>query len=192
VGGISLWLSYPGIAHEDCYAVRLDSAEQLSDLRLITVPLDSRIGLRTEMAHEHAPNSAFFRPWCLGRRAETLECARAVRRGDWQVVGQLAELDSIRLHGVTMSGSREHKLFAWEPENIPLFRLCNELRDEGAPVYFSTDTGPTTVLFTHRDHEEHVVSRLLSLDMGLEIIRGGTAGPAELVDVDLAREVLGS
>ena len=191
VGGISLWLSYPGIPHEDSYAVRLDAAGQLDYLRLITVPLDSRIGLRTEMAHHDAPHSVFFKPWLLGRCAEVLECVEAAQQGDWRTVGQLAELDSIRLHGVTMSGSREHRLFAWEPENIPLFRLCNDLRAEGIPVYFSTDTGPTTVFLTHRDHVDTLVSRLTSLDMGLEIIRGALGGPVELVDVAQARAALG-
>ena len=159
VGGVSLWLSYPGIAHEESVAVRLDAAGELDDLRLVTVPLDSRIGLKTEQAHDDAPHSPFFRPWMLSRGDEIIDCAEAVWRGDWRRVGQLAELDSIRLHGVTMSGSLENKLFAWEPENIALFRLCNDLRDAGAPVYFSTDTGPTTVFLTHRDHEGALVRR---------------------------------
>jgi phosphomevalonate decarboxylase len=189
-GGVSLWLSYPGIAHEDSYAVRLDDAGQLDDLALITVPLDSRIGLKTEMAHHEAPQSSFYRAWMLSRCAETLECLDAVQAGDWRTLGQLAELDSVRLHGVTMSASRENKLFAWEPENIALFRLCNELRSEGIPVYFSTDTGPTTVFLTHREHAEAVIARIEQLDMGLEAIRGAIAGPVEWVDPERARQEL--
>ncbi len=108
------------------------------------------------------------------------------------MVGQLAELDSIRLHGVTMSGSRENKLFAWEPENIRLFRLCNELRAAGVPVYFSTDTGPTTVFLTDRAHEAAVAAALADLDLGLEVVRGGIGGPAALVDADEARQALAS
>lgn len=190
VGGVSLWLSYPGISHQESYAVRLDDAAQLAELRLITVPLDSRIGLQTEMAHRDAPQSSLFKAWMLGRCQEVLECVQAVQRGDWRTVAQLAELDSIRLHGITMSGSRENKLFAWEPENIPLFRLCNALRSEGIPVYFSTDTGPTTVFMTHREHEERLVTRLEALGMGLEIIRGSIAGPAELVEESRACQEL--
>ena len=191
VGGVSLWLSYPGIPHEDSFAVRLDPQDQLRDMALITVPLDSRTGLKTEMAHHDAPRSSLFRSWMHGRCEEALECLEAVRRGDWQTVGQLAEMDSIRLHGITMSGNRENKLFAWEPENIHLFRLCNDLRTEGVSVYFSTDTGPTTVLMTHKRHCEQVIARLQSLDMGLEIISGEIAGPAELIDPQRAATELG-
>ncbi|MCS6883558.1 MAG: GHMP kinase [Oscillochloridaceae bacterium] len=184
-GGLALWLSYPGIAHEDSFAVRLDAEGQLADVRLITVPIDSRIGLQTEQAHHDAPHSSFFKAWMLSRGEEIIECLRAARRGDWRVIGQLAELDSMRLHGVTMSGSREQKLIGWEPENITIFRMCNALRARGVPVYASTDTGPTVVLITHRDHEAAVAAAVG--DLGLESVRGRIAGPAELIDVEEAR-----
>lgn len=190
-GGLSLWLSYPGIAHEDSFAVRLDDRGQLDDVRLLTVPIDSRIGLRTEEAHRDAPESSFFKSWMLSRGGEVLECLEAIRAGDWRAVGQWAELDSIRLHGVTMSGSRENKIFGWEPENITLFRMCNELRSDGVPVYCSTDTGPTAVFITHKDHEDAVAARIAELRMGFEVIRGRIAGPSELVDVAAARAELG-
>jgi diphosphomevalonate decarboxylase len=190
-GGVALWLSYPGIAHEESYSVRLDAAGEMDDVRLITVPVDSRLGLKTEAAHDDAPQSSLFKCWMQGRCDEVLELVAAVRAGDWRTLGQLAELDSIRLHGVTMSGSRENKLFAWEPENIALFRMCNTLRSEGVPVYFSTDTGPTTVFITHKDHEDAVVDRLASLEMAPEVVRGRIAGPATLLDPDAARMELG-
>lgn len=191
-GGLSLWLSYPGINHEDSFSVRLDNHEQLKDLRLITIPIDSRVGLKTEEAHRDAPHSPFFRAWMESRREEIIECISASQKGDWKTIGQLAELDSIRLHGVTMSGSRENKVFAWEPENIPLFRMCNDLRQEGIPVYFSTDTGPTTVLLTHEEFADRVIERIKGLKMDLEVIRGEIAGPAHLVDIQRAKGELGT
>ena len=190
VGGLALWLSYPGIAHEDSFAIRLDGAGQLDDLSLITVPIDSRVGLKTEEAHQDAPRSSFFRSWMSSRGQDILDVITSVKESDWQAIGRLAELDSIRLHGVTMSGNIENKIFAWEPENIHLFRMCNSLRSEGIPVYFSTDTGPTTVFLTKREFEDVVVARLEELPFDLEVIRGGVAGPVELIDARGAREQL--
>ncbi len=187
-GGVSLWLSYPGIAPEDSFAVRLDNANQLADMRLITIPIDSRIGLKTELVHADAPNSPLFKCWMLNRRAETLRCIDAVQAGDWQTVGRLAELDSIQLHAVTMTGSEDDKIFAWEPENLTVFRACNDLRAKGAPVYASTDTGPTVVLLTHRDTVDRVASHMRAL--GFDAIEGNIAGPAHLVDVGRARQEL--
>jgi len=184
-GGVSLWMSYPGIAHEDSFAVRLDAQGQLSDMRLITVPIDSRIGLKTEAAHADAPSSPLFKCWMRNRRDEVLRCIEAVMRGDWLTVAQMAETDSIALHGVTMTGGVEHKLFAWEPENITLFRMCGELRSEGVPVYFSTDTGPTMVLLLHKRDVARVAGRVREL--GFDAIEGNIAPGAQLVDAEVAR-----
>ncbi|HWQ15775.1 MAG TPA: GHMP kinase [Roseiflexaceae bacterium] len=190
-GGMALWLSYPGIPHEDSFAVRLDRRGELEDMRLITVPLDSRVGLKTEEAHRDAPHSSFFRAWMQSRRDEVLACLDAALAGDWRAIGRWAELDSIRLHGVTMSGSMENKIFGWEPENIHLFRMCNQLRAQGVPVYCSTDTGPTAVFITGREHEDAVVAAIHGLGLGLEAIRGRVAGPAHLVDEAAALAELG-
>jgi diphosphomevalonate decarboxylase len=189
-GGVSLWLSYPGIAHEDSFGVRIDRRGELDGVSLITTPINSRVGLKTEDAHRDAPHSSLFRPWVASRRDEVLACLDAALAGDWRAIGQWAELDSIRLHGVTMSGSVENKLFGWEPENITLFRMCNDLRASGVPVYCSTDTGPTAVFITGREYENAVVSAIHSLGLGLEVIRGRVAGPAHLVEIDTARAEL--
>jgi diphosphomevalonate decarboxylase len=181
-GGVALWLSYPGIAHDDSFAVRLDDQEQLAEMALITVPIDSRVGLKTESAHHDAPQSSLFRAWMTSRTDEILECITAARHGDWRTIGQLAEVDSMRLHGVTMSGSREQKLIGWEPENITLFRMCNDLRAQGVPVYASTDTGPTVVFITHRSHAQVVTNAISALNLGLECVVSGVGGPAELID----------
>jgi diphosphomevalonate decarboxylase len=96
----------------------------------------------------------------------------------------------MRLHGVTMSGSREHKLIGWEPENIAIFRMCDALRSRGIPVYASTDTGPTVVLITHRDHVAAVTAAITALDPTLEYVSGHIGGPATLIDPDQARAEL--
>jgi diphosphomevalonate decarboxylase len=187
-GGVALWLSYPGIAHEDSFALRLDNKHQLAGMRLITIPLDSRIALKTEQAHHDAPNSAFFQPWMRARPAEILRAIDAVHNGDWLTLAQQAELDSIYLHGVTMSGGNESKIFAWEPENITLFRLCDDLRAEGVPVYFSTDTGPTMVLLTGRTVTERVVVRVRAA--GFDCVEGDIAPGAQLVQTQMAEAEL--
>jgi mevalonate pyrophosphate decarboxylase len=119
-----------------------------------------------------------------------IDCISAVQSGDWIRFARLAEIDSIQLHGVTMSGSLDNKIFAWGPENITLFRMCNDLRSEGVPVCFSTDTGPTVVFLTHRDFEDAVVGRIHDLNAEYETVRGTMGGPVELLDPSVALEQL--
>lgn len=190
VGGIALWVSYPGASHEDSFAVRLDSPNALDEMSLITVPIPSRIGLKTEQAHYDAPDSTLFASWMSGRAAEVIEMIAATRRGDWHHLARMAEIDSMRLHGITMSGGDTYKIIGWEAENIALFRMCNDLRAEGVPVYCSTDTGPTAVFMLAKRDEDRVVAAIEALLPGYDIIRGNVAGPAELLDVDAAKQLL--
>lgn len=190
VGGIALWLSYPGATHEESFAVRIDAPGALDEMSLITVPIPSRIGLKTEQAHYDAPDSTLFAGWMAGRAAEVLAMIDATRRGDWQYLARMAEIDSMRLHGITMSGGDAYKIIGWEAENIALFRMCNDLRAEGVPVYCSTDTGPTAVFMLAKRDEDRVVAAIEALLPGYDIIRGTVAGPAELLDVDVAKQLL--
>jgi phosphomevalonate decarboxylase len=190
VGGIALWLSYPGATHEDSFAVRIDTPGTLDEMSLITVPIPSRIGLKTEQAHYDAPDSTLFTGWMAGRSAEVVEMIAATRRGDWQYLARMAEIDSMRLHGITMSGGDAYKIIGWEAENIALFRMCNDLRAAGVPVYCSTDTGPTAVFMLAKRDEDRVVAAIEALLPGYDIIRGQVAGPAELLDVNVAKQQL--
>ncbi len=175
-GGVALWLSYPGISHEDSFAVRLDSKQQFRDVDLITIPVDSRIGLKTEMAHKDAPNSPFFKTWMGLREKHIWEIFDAVSKKNWKKLGELAELDTILLHGTTMSGG-DRKLIGWEPETIELMRAANDLRESNVPVYYSVDTGPTTVLITQEKYSREVVNHIKSLGF-TDIVTGKIAGPA--------------
>ena len=181
VGGLALWLSYPGVTHEDCFAVRLDTNNQLDDLRLITVPIESSIGLKTDQAHRTAPHSPFFRNWIENRSQDTIQCIDDISQGKWELVAKLAERDSMRLHGVSMTTNLDDPLIAWEPENISLFHMCHRLRAQKIPVYFSTDTGPSIVFLTHSDYQDEVMHNISLLDLGLDIIPGQIAGPATLL-----------
>ena len=191
VGGIALWVSHSGLSHAESFAVRLDDPALFADVSLLTVPMASRIGLKTEQAHADAPHSSLFAGWMATRSDEIVAAIAATRRGDWQVLGRMSEIDSMRLHGITMSGSDDYKIIGWEPENILLFRMCNELRAQGIPVYCSTDTGPTAVFMLAKAHEEAVVAAIQAILPNHDVIRGKIAGPATLVDVAEAKALLG-
>jgi diphosphomevalonate decarboxylase len=133
-GGVSLWLSYPGIPHEESYSVcRLDHAGQMDDL----APVDGALGITPGPAHRDRPRRGaaqfLLPPLDAKRTEEVLDCLAAVRHGDWRTVGQWAELDSNRLHGVTMSGSPENKLFAWEPRISPCSGCATNYAQTGCP-----------------------------------------------------------
>jgi len=188
-GGLAYWHSYPGIKHEDSFALRLDTKGELKDVSLVTVPVDSRIGLKTEQAHQDAPNSPFFRDWLLKRKAQSTQLLDALDKGDWETIAKLAEMDTILLHGVTMSGSFGNKIIAWEPETLQMMRAANEMRNQGIKAYYSIDTGPTPVFITHKSFEQKVAGHLKQMGFQ-DVITGKIAGPAKVMPIEEARMLL--
>ncbi len=189
-GGISLWLSYPGIPPIDSYAVRLND-DELENIALITIPVKSRIGLKTEEAHKDAPNSDFFKTWMLQRKDKVIDVIEAIKKSDWERIAQHAELDTIELHAVTMSGQKgkERKIIAWEPETIQIMRKVNELRTSGIPVYYSIDTGPTPVLITENKYVAEVCEGVEKI-AGKNYIKSKIAGESHTLDMSIKEELL--
>ncbi|HCU97924.1 MAG TPA: GHMP kinase [Chloroflexi bacterium] len=183
-GGLSLWMSYPGISHRDCFAVRLDIHEELQHLSMITIPIMSQIALKTEDAHASVTSSPFFQQWTKQRSSLIIQCIEAMSQSDLKAIGQIAEQDSMKLHAVSMTTTNNYPLIAWEPENIPLFHMCHRLRSQNIPVYFSIDTGPSIVFLTHTKHQETVMENINMLKLNVEIIPSKIGGPAKLISAD--------
>ncbi len=190
-GGISLWLSYPGIESANSFSVRIDK-NKLDDIGLVTVMVPSRIGLKTEEAHKDAPNSEFFKEWLRIRKDKIIGTLDAVDKSDWETIAQQAELDTIHLHGVTMSGhgGKERKIIAWEPETIQVMRKVNDLRERGIPVYYSIDTGPTPVLMTKKKYLGEVYDGIMELGLKNDVLKSEIGGPAEILNPEETKEEL--
>jgi diphosphomevalonate decarboxylase len=188
-GGISLWLSYPGVESANSFSIRLDY-HNFQNVDLITVPIESRIGLKTEDAHKDAPNSEFFKKWMEMRKNHVIELIDKVKISDWESIAQLAELDTIYLHGVTMSGQngRKRKIISWEPETIGCMRMVNNLREKDIPVYYSIDTGPTPVFITDEKFTGRVCEEIEGLN--LDFIKSKIGGKSEVLDADGLRDEL--
>lgn len=68
----------------------------------------------------------------------------------------------------------------WQPETIAVFNAVRELREEGVPVYFSTDTGASVYVNTLAGHAEEVEERIAEIGIDTDIWEVG--GPAHLLD----------
>ncbi len=156
-GGISLWLSYVGIEHENCIALRLDN-NQFQNIELITIPIASTKELKTEQAHLSATSSPFFKEW-LESRKKTLPLAiDAIKRNDFFSLAKLAEQDTTALHLITMTGAPP--LILYENKTLQIMEICTSLRKQEIPIYLSIDTGPTVVFMTTEEYTERIIKEL--------------------------------
>src|SRR5437867_1978215 len=136
VGGFSIWYAN---RKGRSYAEQLASA---SSIRLTTliVPIPSTI--KTDKAHADVLTSPFFRARLAYLKGVLQRMRRAIGRKDVEEICRLAELDTLNLHAITMTGKLETILVS--PLSIRIMDEVRRLREEeDVPVWYSLDTGPS-------------------------------------------------
>ena len=177
VGGFSIWYANK---RGRSYAQQLDDGTRVK-LAMGIVPLASPV--KTDMAHEESTTSPFFASRVETVKATIPRMIRAIKNGELAEVCKLAEMDSLNLHAVTMTGRQELVLVA--PETINVIRRVRTLREEkGIPVWYSLDTGPSVFLNTQPNYLDKVCDDIQD-NLNLPIIRSGVGGPAHTLDQHL-------
>jgi phosphomevalonate decarboxylase len=166
---------------ERCYAERLDDGfsegdDHGGDLRIVValVPAHKHTG----RAHEEAAESHMFDSRLAHVHGALAEAESAIADGDFEATFSLAEKDSLSLLAVTMTGP-EGWVY-WKPETLALLEVVRDMRDDGVPVYMSTDTGATAYLNTTAEHAERVADAVEAL--GVESHVWEVGGPARVTE----------
>ena len=171
-GGFARWRT--GTSDEDSYAYQLRGEDLPMGIVIALVPAYKE----TESAHREAPSSPFFQARLAEMPKMLAEMELAIRNGDLGQVLQLAERDTMLLHGITMTGTSEMML--WRPETIKVILAVKRMREEGVPAFFSIDTGATVYVNTFPEKVEEVESRIRAL--GVDAIRCAVGDGARAVD----------
>ena len=172
VGGFSIWYANH---NGRSYARQLSSASSIS-LRTLIVPVPSQI--KTDKIHADVLTSPFFRARLSYVSGVLQKMQRAVQRKDLPEICRLAEVDTLNLHAITMTGKQETILVS--PLSIKIMDAVKRLREqEGVPVWYSLDTGPSVFINTTRraaNKVEKTIKRLSRI-----AIWSDPGGPAEPV-----------
>ncbi len=166
---------HTGLNDEDCRAERIETDLE-AELRIVAglVPAYKE----TEQAHEEAADSHMFQARMAHMHGQIAELRDALREGDFDRTFDLAERDSLSHAATTMTGPTGWVY--WQPETIEIFDRVRELRSEGVPAYYSTDTGASVYVNTTSDHVERVQQEVAAA--GVETHVWEVGGPARLVD----------
>ena len=164
-----------GLNDEDCRSHRIET--DLEDELQIVVGLVPAYK-ETEAAHREAADSHMFQARLAHIHDQLVELRDALRSGDFDRTFELAEHDSLSLAATTMTGPAAW--IYWQPATLAIFDVVRELREEGVPAYFSTDTGATVYVNTTDEHADRVEEAIAACDV--ETLRWEVGGPARLVD----------
>jgi len=171
-----------GLNDADCRSHRLDVGvgpdgfDPEEDLRIVAAHVPAY--KETEEAHREAAASHMMQARTAHVQDQLVEMTDALRAGDFDRIFETAEHDSLSLTATTMTGPAGWVY--WQPETIAVFNAVRELREEGVPVYFSTDTGASVYVNTLADHVAEVESRIAEIGIDTDVWEVG--GPAHLLD----------
>jgi phosphomevalonate decarboxylase len=171
-GAFSLWRT--GHDDEDSYSYRIASEEFQMGIVVALIPTHKF----TDDAHKDVLTSPFFHSRLAYVHGAIAEMQSAIRRRDVARVGELAEKDSLILHGITMTGLEE--LILWRPETVSVILEVKKMRSEGIQAHFSIDTGATVYVNTIPELVPVVRDRIRKL--GIETIECGVGGSARTTD----------
>ncbi len=170
VGGFSEWVM--STSHEHSYAYRLAGDEV--PLKMIVAIIPKHKDLPTTVAQIETEKSIFYNVR-IGYIPTMLRKMRdAIKSHNVEEIGRLAEIDTLNLHAVIMTGPS--RTILWRPETISVIRKVWRLRKKGVPAYYSIDTGATVFINVREGYEEEVYNELQNIkgvtleisDIGLE------------------------
>ena len=171
-GGFSRW--YAGEGDMDSVSRRIPSPENI-DLAIVCALVPAL--KTTDLAHREVLSSPFFRARLEYVPSALERMESAIRNGDVDEIGRLAETDTLLLHGITMTGADEMML--WRPETVSIILEVKAMRKDGIRCHFSIDTGATVYINCHRDDAKQVRRRMAGL--GIETLDCSVGGPAAIV-----------
>lgn len=174
-GGFSYWVA--GSSDETSYAYPLAGPEFKMGIVAAIVPAFKV----TDDMHADVITSPFFHSRMAYLHRALAEMQAAIAARDIPVLGDLAERDTLVLHGITMTGRAERIL--WRPETLKVILEVQKMREEGLPCWFSIDTGATPYVNSAPKNVGRVEKRLKAL--GLTTLRMGVGGPARQLDKHL-------
>ncbi len=141
VGGFSIWYAN---RKGHSYAEQIASANSIK-LRTFIVPIPST--MKTDKAHTDVLTSPFFKARLAYVKGVLQRMRRAIGRKDVSEICRLAEVDTLNLHAITMTGKLGTVLVS--PLSIRVMEEVRRLREEEmVPVWYSLDTGPSVFINT--------------------------------------------
>jgi phosphomevalonate decarboxylase len=162
-----------GMGDEDTYSCQIGSEDLQMGIVVALVPAFKR----TEDAHREAPTSPFFASRLAEMPMMIDKMELAIRQGEVGRIGELAERDTLLLHGITMTGATE--MLLWRPETMSVILKVRNRRERGIPAFFSIDTGATVYVNTFPDRVKEVRAEIE--DLGVETIECRVGGAAREV-----------
>lgn len=136
--GISMWLSYPGIRKDDCFALKIK--ERPEEIKYGIFPKNNQSP--TDNAHLSAIRSPFYDSWVNEKYKFIRKNMR--KSFDLDDLLQRSTVDMLSLNSVLLSSG----LMIQTPESLRILEKAIKFKEKHDDFYFTADTGPSIMILT--------------------------------------------
>jgi diphosphomevalonate decarboxylase len=166
----------------DCLARKLLGTEDWP-LRLVVVQTTrgpKSIGSTSGM-QRCRETSPYYRPWVEASEADLDGAQEALRRRDFEALGNIVEHSALKMHACMMA--TRPPIVYWKPATLAVLEAVAVARAEGLPGYATMDAGPHVKVLCLAEHADALADRFGGV-AGVEQVTVSGVGPDAHVEVE--------
>ncbi|WP_437091084.1 diphosphomevalonate decarboxylase [Streptomyces sp. enrichment culture] len=156
------------------------------DPALVIVLVDTgakAVSSRTAMRRT-VETSPLYRAWATSSKADLAELRAALRRGDLDAVGEIAERNALGMHA-TMLAARPAVRYL-SPATVAVLDGVLRLRSDGVSAYATMDAGPNVKVLCHRADAARVADAVRGAAPGCSVVTA-RRGPGARLQTEAGR-----
>ncbi|CAM3839092.1 diphosphomevalonate decarboxylase [Nocardiopsis rhodophaea] len=150
-GGFVIWYADAGAGVTPdlrSYAEPLGEARLDPALVIASVDTGPKVASSRDAMRHTVDTSPLYRAWTDACRADAVDMRAALRRGDLDAVGEIAERNALGMHA-TMLAARPPVRYL-SPATLAVLDAVEQLRCDGVSAYATMDAGPNVKVLCHR------------------------------------------
>jgi diphosphomevalonate decarboxylase len=155
---------YAAQTSEDSYAEQIAPPEHWDIRDVAVIVSNEEKSVSSSLGHKLAQESPFWesRQPLLPKRLETVR--QAIQERDFETFGRELEAEAISMHAIALTSSYSTNghwhsgIYYWTPDTLELLIAVQQWRQDGIPVYFTLDAGPTVHLICPAEYEAQITA----------------------------------
>lgn len=186
-GGFALWhAGHDNNADTDgdagSYAEPVPAADIDPALVVAVVNAGPKAVSSREAMRRTVATSPLYRPWAASSQADLEDMRAALRRGEFEAVGEIAERNALGMHA-TMLAARPAVRYL-SPASVTVLDSVLQLRREGVPAYATMDAGPNVKVLCRRADAPAVAEAVRGTAVADPVLLAGPGAGARLLGED--------
>lgn len=186
-GGFAVWHAGPDTgpaadADISSYAEPVPAVDIDPALVIVVVNAGPKAVSSRQAMRRTVDTSPLYRPWAASSKDDLAGIRAALRRGDLQAVGEIAERNALGMHA-TMLAARPAVRYL-SPATVTVLDHVLQLRRDGVAAYATMDAGPNVKVLCHRADAQRVAEAVREAAPTSTVVIAGPGQGARLLNED--------